>query len=111
MSKNRKIVESLGLRVIKRDINLPKQKIYLPPVAKREVEIMEKANIPDFMRIKESTKEERAINQVVSPVLELKGKKGKKIFDTILNSKPGNYNAKKASKKARKYLREQGYYM
>ena len=44
-------------------------------------------------------------------IVRLSGENGKKIFDSILKSEPGSFNAKKASRKAHKELRKQGFYM
>lgn len=46
-----------------------------------------------------------------SSIIRLSGEDGKKVFSSILKSKSGNFNAKKASKKAHKELRKQGFYM
>lgn len=46
-----------------------------------------------------------------SSIIRLSGEDGKKLFGSILKSKPGNFNAKKASRKAHKKLRKQGFYM
>lgn len=43
--------------------------------------------------------------------VKLSGEEGKKTFYKILNSKPDQYDAKAASKKAHKFLRKQGFYM
>ena len=46
-----------------------------------------------------------------SSIIRLSGEDGKKIFSSILKSKSGNFDSKKASRKAHKELRKQGFYM
>lgn len=49
--------------------------------------------------------------RIVNRARRLSGEGGKKLFYSIFKSKSGNFNAKKASRKAHKKLREQGFYM
>ena len=46
-----------------------------------------------------------------SSLVRLSGEEGKKVFCSILKAESGKFDAKKASRKARKELRKQGFYM